>query len=120
MKIEDRLRLPALHTRRVSIPALDVAVAATVSSVRVFAGKLWVGVRAQVTNPGGARLRLAGEGLSVRRLLLAAGLVALGSAPHPAAPPRPPADARRSCAPSTRPCASGCRPRSTGTRWRRG
>jgi hypothetical protein len=54
VKIEDRLRLPALHTRRVSIPALDVAVAATVSSVRVFAGKLWVGVRAQVANPGGA------------------------------------------------------------------
>jgi hypothetical protein len=47
VKIEDRLELPALRTRRVSIPALEVPVAATVSSVRVFSGKLWVGVRAQ-------------------------------------------------------------------------
>ncbi len=86
VRIEDRLRLPALRTRRVSIPALDVAVAATVSSVRVFAGKLWVGVRAQVANPGGEACAFAGRGLSVRRLLLAAGLLALGSAPHPAAP----------------------------------
>jgi hypothetical protein len=46
VRIEDRLRLPALRTRRVGIPALDVPVAATVSSLRVFAGKLWVGVRA--------------------------------------------------------------------------
>jgi hypothetical protein len=51
VRIEDRLRLPALRTRRIGIPALDVPVAATVSSVRVFAGKLWVGVRAQVEGP---------------------------------------------------------------------
>jgi len=48
VRIEDRLRLPALRTRRVRIPALDVPVAATVSSVRVFAGRLWVGVKAKV------------------------------------------------------------------------
>ena len=47
VRIEDRLELPALRTRRVSIPALEVPVAATVSSVRVFSGKLWVGVRAK-------------------------------------------------------------------------
>ena len=51
VRIEDRLRLPALRTRRISIPALDVPVAATVSSVRVFAGKLWVGVRARLSGP---------------------------------------------------------------------
>jgi len=47
VRIEDRLELPALRTRRVSIPALEMPVAATVSSVRVFSGKLWVGVRAK-------------------------------------------------------------------------
>jgi len=53
VRIEDRLRLPALRTRRVRIPALDVPVAATVSSVRVFAGRLWVGVKAKVAVEAG-------------------------------------------------------------------
>ena len=51
VRIEDRLRLPELRTRRVSVPALDVPVAASVSSVRVFGGKLWVSVRARVALP---------------------------------------------------------------------
>jgi hypothetical protein len=54
VRIEDRLELPALRTRRVSIPALQVPVAATVSSVRVFSGKLWVGVRARAGPAPGA------------------------------------------------------------------
>jgi hypothetical protein len=62
VRIEDRLRLPALRTRRISIPALDVPVAATVSSVRVFAGKLWVGVRAQVAGPAGELCTSRGGG----------------------------------------------------------
>jgi hypothetical protein len=62
VRIEDRLRLPALRTRRISVPALDVPVAATVSSVRVFAGKLWVGVRAKVTGADGKACPSWGEG----------------------------------------------------------
>lgn len=49
VKIEDRLQLPELRTRRVGIPALEVPVAATVRSVRVFGGKLWVSVRARLS-----------------------------------------------------------------------
>ena len=48
VRIEDRLRLPPVRTRRVSIPGMDVPVEAAVSSVKVFGGKLWVGVRASV------------------------------------------------------------------------
>jgi hypothetical protein len=51
VRIEDRLRLPELRTRRVSVPALEVPVAASVSSVRVFGGKLWVSVRARLALP---------------------------------------------------------------------
>jgi hypothetical protein len=51
VRIEDRLRLPELHTRRVSVPALEVPVAARVSSVRVFGGKLWVSVSARLALP---------------------------------------------------------------------
>jgi hypothetical protein len=48
VRIEDRLRLPPVRTRRVSIPATDVPVRAEVRSLRVFGGKMWVGVRARV------------------------------------------------------------------------
>jgi len=51
VRIEDRLQLPELKTRRVSVHALEVPVAATVSSVRVFGGKLWVSVRARLSLP---------------------------------------------------------------------
>jgi hypothetical protein len=49
VKIEDRLRLPELRTKRLRVPALEVPVAASVSSVRVFGGKLWVSVRARLS-----------------------------------------------------------------------
>jgi hypothetical protein len=48
VRIEDRLRLPEVRTPRVRIPGMDVPVEAAVSSLRVFGGKLWVGVRARV------------------------------------------------------------------------
>jgi hypothetical protein len=54
VRIEDRLRLPPLRTRRVSIPGLDLPVEAAVSSVKVFGGKLWVGVRASLVATDGA------------------------------------------------------------------
>jgi hypothetical protein len=61
VRIEDRLRLPPLRTRRVSIPGLDVPVEAAVSSVKVFGGRLWVGVRASLpgTDGGVCRSRAA-------------------------------------------------------------
>ncbi len=59
VRIEDRLRLPPVRTRRVSIPGTDVPVRAEVSSLRVFAGKMWVGVRAHVAGDGGCRGRAA-------------------------------------------------------------
>jgi hypothetical protein len=55
IRIEDRLRLPALRTPRVRIPGMDVPVEAVVSSLKVFGGKLWVGVSAHVAGaPDGA------------------------------------------------------------------
>ncbi len=59
VRIEDRLRLPELRTQRVSVRALELPVAATVSSLRVFGGKLWISVRARLSlapdAPAGAK-----------------------------------------------------------------
>jgi len=54
VKVEDRLELPAVETRRIQIPAMDVPVAARVTSVRVFGGKLWVGIAAQLPGASGS------------------------------------------------------------------
>lgn len=59
VRIEDRLRLPPVRTRRVSIRETDVPVRAEVSSLRVFGGKMWVGVRAHVAGDGACRGRAA-------------------------------------------------------------
>jgi hypothetical protein len=48
VRIEDHLRLPAVTTRRLRIPAMEVPVIASVTSVRVFGGKLWVGIGASL------------------------------------------------------------------------
>jgi hypothetical protein len=48
VRVEDHLRLPAVETRRLRIPAMGVPVVASVTSVRVFGGKLWVGIGASL------------------------------------------------------------------------
>jgi hypothetical protein len=54
VRIEQQLRLPPLRTPRVRIPGMDVPVEAAVSSVKVFGGRLWVGVRVHVPDASGA------------------------------------------------------------------
>jgi hypothetical protein len=51
VKIEDRLVIPAVAARRVSIRAAEVPVQARVVSVQVFGGRLWVGLAADVGGP---------------------------------------------------------------------
>jgi hypothetical protein len=55
VRIEHRLRLPPLRTPRVRIPGMDVPVEAAVSSLKVFGGRLWVGVSAHVPGASDAR-----------------------------------------------------------------
>jgi hypothetical protein len=48
VRVENRLVLPAVRTRRLQLAAAEVPVAAKVVEVRVFAHRLWVGVSASV------------------------------------------------------------------------
>jgi hypothetical protein len=56
VRVEDRLVLPAVNTRRLRVAAAAVPVAARVVEVRVFAERLWVGVAVEVgaATAGGA------------------------------------------------------------------
>jgi hypothetical protein len=48
LRVEDRLDLPAVDTRRLQVAAAVIPVEARVAEVRVFADRLWVGVEAHV------------------------------------------------------------------------
>jgi hypothetical protein len=48
VRIENKLVLPAVNTKRLRVAAAEVPVQARVAEVRVFAERLWVGVAAQV------------------------------------------------------------------------
>jgi hypothetical protein len=55
VRVENRLVLPAVKTRRLQLAAAEVPVAAKVVEVRAFAHRLWVGVSASVgENASGA------------------------------------------------------------------
>jgi hypothetical protein len=55
VRVEDRVHLPAVETKRVSIPAAEVPFSAKVVEVRVFAERLWVGLSASVGGDAAAR-----------------------------------------------------------------
>jgi hypothetical protein len=54
VRVENRLLLPAVNTRRLRLAAAEVPVTAKVVEVRVFAHRLWVGVTAAVGEPAAA------------------------------------------------------------------
>jgi hypothetical protein len=51
VRVENRLNLPAVQTRRLRLAAAEVPVAAKVVEVRAFAHRLWVGLSASVGAP---------------------------------------------------------------------
>jgi hypothetical protein len=48
VRIEDRIVIPAMESRRVRIPNAEVPFEAKVVEVRVFGGRLWVGLAAEM------------------------------------------------------------------------
>ena len=62
VRVADKLALPAVRTRRVSIAAAELPVEAQVSSLAAFGGKLWVGIR--------SGLRYVRHSLPLRALII--------------------------------------------------
>jgi hypothetical protein len=54
VRVADKLALPAVRTRRVSIAAAELPVEAQVSSLAAFGGKLWIGIRSGLRPVPGA------------------------------------------------------------------
>ena len=52
---EDTIKIPAVETKRLRIPAMDLPLDARVAQVRVFGGKLWIEVHASTGESPEAR-----------------------------------------------------------------